>query len=194
MKNKFFIEIGTSDFDTLEPLASNGWSGIFVEPVKELLDNIPKHDNCIYENVAIANYIGTTQIRFYDPEWAEDWVRGVGTIVDRDRNVLNSNTQWKEYERFSDVKVTTLDKLLDKYNVTEIDYLKIDVEGNELIILEDYSWKIKPKLIKFEYFHWGLADDDGGELRNQEVDIMIKKLKEMGYIIYKEECDVYGVL
>ena len=38
--SKFFIEIGTSDFDTLIPLAKGGWKGIFVEPVEYLLDNL----------------------------------------------------------------------------------------------------------------------------------------------------------
>ena len=38
MNEKFFIEIGTSDFDTCEDLVKEGWKGIFVEPVKDLLD------------------------------------------------------------------------------------------------------------------------------------------------------------
>ena len=38
-ESKYFIEIGTADFDTFEHLAEDGWKGIFVEPVKELLDN-----------------------------------------------------------------------------------------------------------------------------------------------------------
>ena len=195
MKNKFFIEIGTSDFDTLEPLVKNGWSGIFVEPVKELLDNIPKHKNCIYENIAISNYIGTTQVRYYDPSWAEDWIRGVGTLVDLERNVLNSNEQWGNHERLVGVDVITLDELINKHGVTKIDYLKIDTEGGELSILEDYSWKIKPRMIKFEYCHWGLGpDEDGGKLRETKVIPIVKMLEDIGYIVYREENDIYGVI
>ena len=33
----FFIEVGTCDFDTLDQLARNGWSGIMVEPIAPLL-------------------------------------------------------------------------------------------------------------------------------------------------------------
>ena len=52
---KFFIEIGTSDFDTYEDLARQGWKGIFVEPVKALLDNLERFEGCIYENTAITH-------------------------------------------------------------------------------------------------------------------------------------------
>ena len=48
--SKFFVEIGTSDFDTFEHLAEEGWKGIFVEPVKKLLDNLERFDICHYEN------------------------------------------------------------------------------------------------------------------------------------------------
>ena len=46
----FFIEIGVCDFDTLEPLANNGWSGIFVEPIKHYFDKLPRKENVCYEN------------------------------------------------------------------------------------------------------------------------------------------------
>ena len=37
---KFFIEIGSADFDTLIPLAEKGWSGVFIEPVETLAQNL----------------------------------------------------------------------------------------------------------------------------------------------------------
>ena len=61
---KFFIEIGTSDFDTYEGLAKQGWKGIFVEPVKPLLDNLERFERCIYENDAITADLDTVRSNF----------------------------------------------------------------------------------------------------------------------------------
>tara|TARA_R100000008_G_C3518685_1_gene132797 strand:- start:138 stop:707 length:570 start_codon:yes stop_codon:yes gene_type:complete len=188
MNKKFFIEIGTSDFDTCEDLIKEGWKGIFVEPVKPLLDNIRNRTmgtECIYENTAITKEPMHTKVLFYDPEWAKGWVRGVGTL-DMDMNTMNSNPQWKEHERHMYIKTITLDELIQTHNVHSIDFLKIDTEGTEYEILDSYSWKIKPEKIKFEYEHWINRD------------VPVKKytdmLEGMGYTCTKDEHDVVAVL
>ena len=38
---KTFVEIGVSDFNTLEQLLDNGWEGYFVEPVKRYANLFP---------------------------------------------------------------------------------------------------------------------------------------------------------
>ena len=181
----FFIEIGTSDFDTYEHLAQLGWKGIFVEPVKPLLDNLERFKGCIYENNAITAQPQHTKVKYYDPEWAEGWVRGVGTL-DMNMNTMNSNPEWKEHERHAYIKTITLDELLQTNNVHSIDFLKIDTEGTEYQILDSYSWKVKPKKIKIEYEHWIHRD------------IPVKKytdmLTGMGYKCTMDEHDVVAVL
>ena len=44
-----------------------------------------------------------------------------------------------------------LDTLFAMYDLTEIDYMKIDVEGHELQVLRGYSWDVKPKMLKVEH-------------------------------------------
>ena len=182
--SKFFIEIGTSDFDTLGYLAEDGWKGIFVEPVKELLDNLKRYDGCIYENCAILDKMDTMTIRYYDPEWAKGWRRGVGSLSSI--NNFNSNPDLKEHELTSEVEVVTLDYLIKKHNVKSIDYLKIDIEGLEYLILDNYSWKIKPDIVKVEYIHW--------KAREISTKKYILKLESMGYSVVKEENDLMAVL
>jgi FkbM family methyltransferase len=152
ISDSFFIEIGTSDFDTLEPLAQQGWKGIFVEPIGELLSKIKRFEGCYYEESAILDYNGTTDIQYYDLDWAKQWQRGVGSTSDI--NNFNANPQFKKHVKKRAVNVMTLDRLIDKYDVKNIDYLKIDIEGMEWAILQDYTWEIKPKKIKCEYAHW----------------------------------------
>ena len=185
---KFFIEIGTADFDTYEGLVTQGWKGIFVEPVKPLLDNIRNRTmgtGCIYENNAITKEPKHCKVKYYDPEWAKGWVRGVGTL-DMDMNTFNSNPEWKEHERVMYLHTMTFDQLIEKHNVHQIDMLKIDTEGTEFEILDSYSWKIKPKFIKFEYEHW----------INRDVPVRkyIDMLEGMGYTCTKDEHDVVAIL
>ena len=183
--SKFFIEIGTSDFDTCEELAEKGWNGIFIEPVKELLDNLKPINGCVYENCAVLDRMDTMTIKYYDPAWAEGWVRGVGTLS-LDINHMNSNPQWKEHEREAQVPVVTLDYLIDKYEVKHIDYLKIDIEGGEYLILDNYSFKIKPDVMKIEYEHWLTRDIAPRKY--------IDMLQGMGYTVSKDEHDLLAVL
>ena len=189
---KFFIEIGTSDFDTFEHLAVKGWKGIFVEPVKELLDNLTRYDGCIYENCAVLDKMGNATIQYYDPEWAAVWIRGVGSISSPDVpdiNNFHSNPQWKEHRRTREVKVVTLDHLIEKHQVTHIDFLKIDIEGLEYRILNNYSWKIKPDIIKVEYKHWDIQSEGTETLEKYG-----QMLEKLGYVVSNDDLDMIGIL
>ncbi len=181
----FFIEIGTADFNTYEGLAKLGWKGIFVEPVKPLLDNLERFEGCIYENNAITAEPRHCKVKFYDPNWAKGWVRGVGSI-DMEMNTFNLNPRWKEHERIQYLHTITLDDLIKKHNVERIDKLKIDTEGTEYQILDTYSWVIKPKEIKIEYSHW--------HKRDIKVEEYIKTLENIGYEVKMEKNDFVAVL
>jgi FkbM family methyltransferase len=203
--SKFFIEIGSADFNTLVPLGKNGWRGIFVDPVKPLLDKLERVDGCEYEASAITDYDGEVTFKYYDLDWIEnggeenEWRKGLGT-TNLDTNVLNSNPKHAEYEKIVNVPCMRLDTLIDKYNINNIDFLKIDTEGTEPVILNDYSWKIKPTLMKIECRHWySYTDEDGNNfdsvegLNEEQIKDIFNKLKSMGYIVYKENDDLYAV-
>lgn len=191
---KYFIEIGTADFDTLLPLARKGWKGIFVEPVKYLIDNLEKIDGCIYENAAISNYNGEITIN-YDPNPELEWQRGVGYVTKNEESFMPlksevcrpSNHFWNnKFNNITKDKVPcmTLDALIEKHNVKSIDFLKIDIEGMEYVVLGTYSWKIKPNLIKVETNWQNTSLSEYWE----------RKLAELGYLVYKEETDWYCIL
>ena len=74
----------------------------------------------------------------------------------------------------------TLDSLIAKHKFEHINYLKIDVEGHELNILDNYSWEIEPDVIKCEHAH---IDDI----------YLSELLKSKGYIVYVETSDIYAI-
>ena len=200
MTNKFFIEIGSSDFDTLLPLAKQGWKGMVVEAVPDLINNLEKVKGVIYENVAVWDKKGTTTIQYYDPNMGlPEWSRGVGQIAQAsDQLNYNRNPQWDNYKRTTKVPMVRLDDLITKHKIKKIDFLKVDIEGGERPILMDYSFKVAPTLMRIEIEHWPWEQrmghpqlEDGGYpkiwedlLAVPENKAVIDKLEKLGYKIF----------
>lgn len=79
-----FIEVGTCDFDTCEQLIKNGWNGIVIEPVKYYFDLFPKYENIHYENIAITDSIGESEIHYLNPKTiikdSNKWMKGISSL------------------------------------------------------------------------------------------------------------------
>ena len=182
--SKFFIEVGTSDFNTLEPLAEQGWNGIFIEPDNWYLKNLKRYDGCHYEQVAISNYRGTSKFYAFDGRWVDDmknedeqWIRGTGNIDDT--NAQNMNPDWPQVE-FDD-EVCMLQDIVDKHSVKKIDFLKIDAEGNDYDIIQGYDFRVRPTLIKIESEHL--------HHRTNVKEFKQYIINELQYAVHQEERD-----
>lgn len=179
--SKFFVEIGSCDFDTCFPLLENGWNGIMVEAVKEIVDYLPTHPNLKIVNKVISDYDGV--IEFYVSS-GSDWVRGISHVASlnhKGEKLLELDSNRKFLNRKDTLQCITLDTLIDENKIDHIDFLKIDTEGHETNIIESYSWKVKPTLIKLEHSH---IDDIN----------MKKMLESQGYLVYTESRDIYAIL
>jgi FkbM family methyltransferase len=156
-QTKVFIEIGTSNFNTLEVLAEQGWSGIFVEPDKWYLSQIKRFKHCLYDNSAILDFNGETEFVNYDADWLSNneagdfmWKRGVGNTHPTINN-MKLNPEWPTVK--FNVQVKTLNKLIEEYGVDQIDFLKIDIEGQDPKVLYAYDFCVRPNKIKMEIIH-----------------------------------------
>ena len=186
---KTFVEIGACDFDTCLPLAKNGWAGVFVEPVKELADNLveqtKKFPFAHIENSVISDYNGEIDFHISTGTDGNDWTRGISSVDSNNHKGcsifdFNNGVNRHLLKETRKIKCRTLDNLLDFYNIKEIDFLKIDTEGHERNILETYSWNVRPSFIKLEHDH---IDD-----------IWMKNfLEQKGYIVYVEQHDIYAI-
>lgn len=185
-----FIEIGTSDFDTLLQSNTSG-IGISIEPLKIYLDNLPNRDNVIKVNCAISNTTGFVDVYWINPEDIETynlpyWLKGCNSIINphpsaikelKDRNLEHIYNKTK-------CKCMTWKEIVETYDVNHVEYLKIDTEGHDCIIINDIleSSTILPKKILFEN---NILSDES--LVNKTLD----RLKKNGYnIINRGDFDI----
>ena len=93
-----------------------------------------------------------------------------------DKNSNNPN-------EFFYADVITIDEIISKHNIEQIDILKLDIEGAEITILKDIlAKKIFPKQILVEY-----TNKRSKNLLNQiSISIINKKLIENNYVLVNE--------
>jgi FkbM family methyltransferase len=177
------VEIGTSDFRT----EAGKTKGLFVEPIKEYFDRLPE---CIKENVAVSNYSGEIDI-YHIPSKTiaanklPSWLRGCNSVGSIHPTIVKMNLESHVVK--NTVKVMRIKELLEKHGIYEIEFLKIDTEGHDCIILNDFlnTCDIKPNKIQFE----------NNELSNhQEIMMICNRLQDLGYNIRKVGFDIIADL
>lgn len=177
---KNFIEIGSCDFGTLNHLADYGWGGIIVEPVKEYLDNIPRKPGVWYVNSAIDTQQGLRTMNVFKKEYAN---------VDRDFAGMSSFSEYTKEVNLDrveprEVSTITYAELIGTYPIGSVDFLKIDTEGHDWVILQtvEFTGARRPKIIKLEYKHFRSYED------------RVKRfLQEHDYLVYVEKDDMYAI-
>jgi FkbM family methyltransferase len=138
-----FIEIGTSNFDTLISNAKLE-SGISIEPISYYLNQLPIKPNVLKMHCGISD---KEELRtfFYIPEKIiqekklPSWLKGCNSI-DKIHptaiNICNSyNLDINKIIESETVNTITLKKVLDIFNIKSIDFLKIDTEGHDCVVL-----------------------------------------------------------
>lgn len=160
--NLDFLEIGTSNFNTEIQKATDETVGISVEPLLHFLKELPNPKKVIKENVAIS---------FDDSEGEIDIYHIPASIIEKHnlyKDLIGCNSintyhpqhkqrNLQQYVQIDKVKQIPISSLLEKYNVHQIDYLKIDTEGGDCYILLNLKKYLQnkdktyyPKTIKFE--------------------------------------------
>ena len=152
----FFVDVGAHDGrslnNTLFFQENLDWTGINIEPNPMVFAQLEKNrPKCINERVAIGGKNGTCA--FLCNTGYTEMLSGIIDSYDP-RHRQRIQKELKEHGGKSteiEVKMTRMDTLLEKHNVTHIDYLSIDVEGNEKQVLEsiDFS-KVTIDVIGFE--------------------------------------------
>ena len=141
-KNKLtgtFVDIGAHDGNTYSNskfFENLGWSGLCVEPIPNIFDQLKANRKCICENYAISDSEGEDDFLLVHgyAEMLSGLVKEYDPMhVGRIDGEIHHYGGKKEIIK---VKTVTLQTLLDKHNISSIDFLSLDTEGNELKVLK----------------------------------------------------------
>jgi FkbM family methyltransferase len=142
-RNGYFIELGACDglylSNTLFFENHLNWNGICIEPNDLYIEELKKNRKCNISNELISGKEGDDVV--FSMQGAVSGIvdENIGPFTSRNTCVTKTTT--------------TLDKVLDKFKAPEIiDYLSLDVEGQEYNILSTFPFdKYKFRCITVEH-------------------------------------------
>ena len=193
--NVSFLEIGAMDGKNHDALykyvIENEWSGVLVEPVKDVFDKLKENykdkKNLKFENSAITHENGTAEIHRIPlnkvgsecPHWAD----GISTLLPSD-HIISEYNELKSNSVTEEINTITVQTLIDKYSISNIDILQIDTEGYDKFIFDEL-WKsgIRPSIIHIEIVYMKMID----------VKNITNLLKDNNYIVYIEGDDLTAI-
>lgn len=140
-----FVEIGASEpengsnslfFENL------GWSGVLVEPNEKDADSLRKIRKSPVEASAIYKKAGE-----FDFLLCDGYTKVLSGLLDEQnpyhlQRIQNEISQYGGSSRVVKVKCLTFSDLIEKYNLTSIDYLSVDTEGSEHSIISSIPWDV----------------------------------------------------
>ncbi len=164
---------------------------LLVEPVphnvEAINDNLKDFKNIILEQVAISDKKEKKDFFFVKrssiPKLKKHWSSGIGSF--NKSHILEHRSKRFLVEDIDIDKISiqsiTLQDLIEKYSITKIDKLLIDVEGSEYSILKNIDLnKINIKKIIFEYKHF-----DGYKKTGKKLEEILKKFDQNNYSVSK---------
>jgi len=177
-----YVEIGTSDFDTLTEILPENYKGLSIEPIKGYLDNLPDLPNNQKINLAISDSDGELIFYYVSPSNIDkynipQWIRGCNSVNKphpTTEEYLRTHSLEHLYESHK-IKVISFRTLINTYNIKDIKLLKIDTEGHDFTIIRDMlKTNIRPQKLIFE---------SNSLYSEGEIDSIIKELKSNGYVL-----------
>jgi FkbM family methyltransferase len=155
-RNGFFIEVGANDgsrqSNTRYFEMYKGWRGLLIEAIPDLAKKCKKNrPRSIVENYALvsSDYRENT----IDIHYCNLMSVIKNSALDKAEHIANGKRFLKENEadEIYSVPAITLDTLLEKHNIEEIDLLSLDVEGYELEVLKGLDLnRFRPKFMLIE--------------------------------------------
>jgi len=134
-RNGYFVEFGATDgkdiSNTILLEKKYGWTGIVAEPNPVWHDALIKNRTCHISKSCVYSKTGE-EIEFIASDTPD--ISGIKEFASKDEHTANRNIG-----RTITVQTISLVDLLDQYNApNEIDYLSIDTEGSEYVILKAF--------------------------------------------------------
>jgi FkbM family methyltransferase len=168
---------------------------ILVEPVPYLFEQLKQNyktknvDKIFFINKAVSSNKGEIELTI--PSSKNDfskfpiWASQLSSV---NENHVKNHIKNLITEKIT-VKTTTIDEIINNFNIKEIELLHTDTEGHDFEILMNYSFTIKPRNILFEHKHM-----DGCFKAGTKYELLKQKLVSLGYkFIYNNKEDTMFV-
>jgi FkbM family methyltransferase len=187
LKCGIFMDIGANDGVTINNTlyfeTTNGWTGINVEPIKEVFDKLLQNrPKCININCAVDKKNGTAE--FIKNRGYSEMISGLKAQFDR-RHVARLNNELDSHGGSSEVihvETKTIESICKENNISTINYLSIDVEGAEFDVIKSINFEtVFIDVIGFENNY-----DDNSEP-------IVEYLQEKGYTFLHKNMDIFMI-
>jgi FkbM family methyltransferase len=194
-----FIEVGTSDFNTLIQKATSKTVGLSVEPLEEYLNRLPVKPRVKKINAALSKHSGSIDLYYVPDAVRKDnnlpgWMKGTNSVGSPHPTVvryLEKHGLPKTLLHHKKVPVLSVSRLFREYRVGSLDYLKIDTEGHDVVIVNAYldlAEKDRSLLAHKILFESNtLSDKDA-------VSHLRDRLASLGYIVETKRQDTVATL
>ena len=153
-RNGVFIDIGGyngwTSSNTLFFEIFRGWNGLLIEPVRTNYDEAKIIRNCKCLNVCVDRF--ERIINFIEIKKGYTQMSGILENIEETalKNIRkNPNHEEKIYE----IETKTLENILLQNNISQIDYISMDIEGGENDILETFPFD------KFNVKVWSIENN-----------------------------------
>jgi len=171
-RNGFFLDIGANDgisfSNTFFFEKERGWSGICIEPIPEVFNQLNNIRKSINYNVCISEEEGV--VNFRRVHGVHEMLSGILEFMTPD-HIKRINEECDSTKgRFEDIQLKSrnINSILESHNISKIDFLSIDTEGAEFTIIKTINFdKIQIIFLSVE------NNDSSEEIR--------KYLKSKGY-------------
>jgi len=171
-----FFDVGCNAGSFVKALNDNGYVNNIhcFEPHPKLSDVVKEnYPQVIMNKICLTDNIGTIDINI--PLWSV----GLSSVINRPIfDTLKSRGQ--EITKLN-VKTNTIDNYCIENNIEHIDFIKIDVEGAEKMVLDGANDMLKNNLIKMGLFEVGSTLEDANTNENE----ICSMLENYGYKINK---------
>lgn len=188
-----FIEIGTSDFQTLLQKSNDEEIGLSIDPIKIYLDRLPEKVNKYKLNYAISDKEALVNVFWVHPDDVDNiekynlpyWIRGCNSIITPHPTTIKElkNRNLEHLLRVTQCECITWETLINRHNIQDVKHLKIDTEGHDCVILNYVlESSLVPNKITFEV----------NELTDMQLlETTYYKLNQLGFVkTGNYECDV----
>jgi FkbM family methyltransferase len=156
----FFVQVGANDGILDDPIRKlvleHHLNGLLIEPLPDLferlIENYAQSRGLIFENVAIDTKPGSVSIHRVrkGASTPKHW-EGIASLDKR--HLIKEGVNEASIETL-EVKAVTMQSLLSKHNIKNIDLLQVDTEGFDYAIVKSViDAGFQPRIINYEHCH-----------------------------------------